>query len=208
MNRRTSLILLHLFVQVSILLSMEKNPFNRGRHDEAVMEQWLTIEAPDWLEETPLMHAATKGDLSTVSTLLKEAATYRTLNKKAGVFGMTALMNAASKGHAVVVKALLDEGARVNETDNNKRTALILATYFNHPEVVSTLLENKNQKHPEALIDPLYVNQVERALECARRDKRTQIATMLEEALPRTTWLQRCRAFLISNNIINPTGFP
>lgn len=47
---------------------------------------------------------------------------------------------ASSAGSAAIVESLLTHGAKVNHTDNNNCTPLLLATEHNHEEVVKSLL--------------------------------------------------------------------
>jgi serine/threonine-protein phosphatase 6 regulatory ankyrin repeat subunit B len=84
-----------------------------------------------------------------------------------------------------VVKLLIDGGANLNIRDNNDRTALILASIENHPEVVKLLLENfadecilsgwgwsfydyLNDRNKE-IIRELYPNEVENALHFSQK---------------------------------------
>jgi uncharacterized protein len=118
---------------------------------------------------TPLMLAATAGDLSAVRRLLGRGASvnaknYRgstalmgasaggfedvvrlllagsaNVNSKAGD-GSTALMFAARNGHTDVVKLLLQKGAEPNAFDNSGLTALMYAVDGGHAETVQALL--------------------------------------------------------------------
>jgi len=103
-----------------------------------------------------LIIAANYDDAATVQALLAEGVDVNTRNK----LGQTALMMASRDGHLDVVQALLAKGADVNAMDNGgettplmegsrvvgyaknigNRTALMMASWNGHPDVVRALL--------------------------------------------------------------------
>jgi len=58
------------------------------------------------------------------------------------IFGTTALMRASSRGDVEIVRVLLSCGADPNRLRNDKFTALALAAFFGHQNVVKCLVEH------------------------------------------------------------------
>ncbi len=86
-------------------------------------------------DDTALISAAIKGDVSRVNELLDKGA-----NVNAKAFdGWTALMWASSNGNVEIVKALIDKGADVDVRNNAGYTALMLAFLFGRTEIVQLL---------------------------------------------------------------------
>ena len=90
---------------------------------------------------TPLMRAASDGDLLEVVALLQEGADVNARD----VDGDTALMFAAFNGHHLTVKLLLGHGADVLLRARNGWTAKLAARSKNHREIVA-LLEQAEEK--------------------------------------------------------------
>ena len=67
---------------------------------------------------TPLHHAASRGQASTVGTLARFGADV----DARGENGATPLHEAARRGHTEAVRALLERRAQVNEEDERNRT--------------------------------------------------------------------------------------
>ena len=67
---------------------------------------------------TPLMKAASKGDIEEIRKLLKEGVA--DVNAKSSEYGMTALMYAAGNGHTEAIRELVKAGADVNARDNGQ----------------------------------------------------------------------------------------
>jgi ankyrin repeat protein len=84
---------------------------------------------------TPLMLAATSGEVDTSVTLLDKGASVETRT----LSGRTALSFAAEKGSLRLVEALLSRGARVNDADKNGWTPLMFASTA---DVMHALLSN------------------------------------------------------------------
>jgi hypothetical protein len=88
---------------------------------------------------TPLLTAASKGDINTVKDLLDKGADVNT--QAAKDLDWTALMDAAQTGHIAVVKLLIEKGADVNAKDRWGRTVLSWAAWGGHIAVVKLLIE-------------------------------------------------------------------
>ncbi|MCI0565549.1 MAG: ankyrin repeat domain-containing protein [Nitrososphaera sp.] len=86
--------------------------------------------------ETPLMQAASEGNIVIVSSLLakREDVNNKTLD------GFTSLMLAAMFGHKEVSQILLSSGANTNIQTKDGVTALMLAARFGHLDIVDKLL--------------------------------------------------------------------
>ncbi len=82
-------------------------------------------ECTDSEGRTELMRASQRGDLFTLTNLLK-TATLADINRRSE-YGSTALMFASSWGHDKCAQRLIDAGADVNIIDNDGCTALICA---------------------------------------------------------------------------------
>ena len=85
---------------------------------------------------TPLMMAATRGNVGAMRMLLEKKAG---VNDKSGA-GATALMNAAASGNPNAVRLLLDKGADAKAVTKRNETALANAATTGNPEMVKMLL--------------------------------------------------------------------
>ncbi|MDA0323275.1 MAG: ankyrin repeat domain-containing protein [Verrucomicrobia bacterium] len=85
---------------------------------------------------TPLMLAASGGDVAGVRKLLRRGASVH----KRNIHGSTALMGAAAGGHLTIVRMLLDRGAHASSSSKSGYTALMFAAKNGHLDVVETLL--------------------------------------------------------------------
>ncbi|GFT47647.1 ankyrin repeat family A protein 2 [Nephila pilipes] len=85
---------------------------------------------------TPLMWAASYGQLATAKRLLELGASVNTV----GDNGETALILAASAGHAPVVRELIRHGVYMNYRDQDGNTALMYSVYNNHAVCATELL--------------------------------------------------------------------
>ncbi|XP_074600327.1 multiple ankyrin repeats single KH domain isoform X2 [Brevipalpus obovatus] len=94
---------------------------------------------------TPLMYACAGGHVEVVKLLIEHGANVEDHN----VNGHTPLMEAASAGHVAVAKILVVNGASINShSDEFKESALTLACYKGHLEMVRFLLEaGADQEH-------------------------------------------------------------
>lgn len=91
---------------------------------------------------TPLMFAASRGDLDAVNLLLAYGADPEAAPSTKNVSGFTALMAAAYYGHPGAAAALLRSGADPDAADTHYygETALMLAVKRREPETVKVLL--------------------------------------------------------------------
>ena len=100
-----------------------------------------------------LREAAEKGDIQTVTTMLKQGAQ---IDGKSS-YGTTPLMAAAYAGRTDVVKLLVAKGASVNAVDNTGESALMTAASKGRHDVVVYLIaqgadvHQKNNKSQDAL---------------------------------------------------------
>ena len=85
-----------------------------------------------------LIHSAMRGDLESVSALIKYGADVNATN----YIGQTALMKAVGHGRVEVVKLLLKHGADVNATSAYHHTAISLALWRENVEIVKLLVEH------------------------------------------------------------------
>lgn len=94
---------------------------------------------------TPLMYACAGGHIDVVKLLIENNANVEDHNAN----GHTPLMEAASAGHVAVAKILVENGASINShSDEFKESALTLACYKGHLEMVRFLLEaGADQEH-------------------------------------------------------------
>ncbi|XP_015790056.1 ankyrin repeat and KH domain-containing protein 1 isoform X2 [Tetranychus urticae] len=94
---------------------------------------------------TPLMYACAGGHVDVVKVLIEAGANVEDHNEN----GHTPLMEAASAGHVAVAKILVEKGASINShSDEFKESALTLACYKGHLEMVRFLLEaGADQEH-------------------------------------------------------------
>ena len=85
-------------------------------------------------DETPLMLAALKGDVSMVQALVARGAD---INKP----GWAPLHYASTKGSVPIIRELLDKHAYIDAESPNGTTPLMMAAMYGTPEAVKTLLE-------------------------------------------------------------------
>lgn len=97
------------------------------------------IDAPSEEGVTPLVAAASEGQLECVQLLIDAKADVNGKDKDK----TSALMAASARGHLEVVKALLAAGAEINAQNNDGHTALMFA--YNGKNQVETLWERYNQ---------------------------------------------------------------
>lgn len=95
----------------------------------------LLIGCTNGTDQTPLMHAAAKGDLQTVQQLISngENITVEDTN------GRNALLYAIINDHLTVVQYLLQQGADANSADKLGNTALIIAAAVGDVEIIKLL---------------------------------------------------------------------
>lgn len=86
----------------------------------------------------PIIGAARDGDVARLESLLHEGADP---NVHAGVNDWTPLMHAVYKNQPASVRTLLANGARVNETNGEGTTALIMAAGYGYSGTVEDLLK-------------------------------------------------------------------
>ncbi|KAJ1530957.1 hypothetical protein ONE63_005793 [Megalurothrips usitatus] len=108
----------------------------QGEVTELELKHESKADSPDESGLTPLMWAASYGQLSTVQLFLKHGARI----DACGPESETALLLAAAAGHHDVVRLLLNEGAAINHTDVVGNTALMYAAHGDHPHCVNELL--------------------------------------------------------------------
>lgn len=105
-------------------------------------QQWATDYQKRIAQRTPMMAAATRGDLTRVGELLDQGQDPNELNPT----GWTAMMFAAEAGRAAVVTLLRDRGARVDIRDEENRSALSVAALSGHLAVLESLRESAGEQ--------------------------------------------------------------
>ena len=107
-----------------------------------VKEKNISIDSHDWWENTPLTDAAKRGDVKGIKFLINEMGA----NVHASCdcpYHKTALHYASENGHTEAVKTLLKCGAKVNELDSRRYTALDVAK---NQDIVLLLKANSGTK--------------------------------------------------------------
>jgi ankyrin repeat protein len=162
---------------------------------------WLATAAPalaadtaDGSESTPLLVAASKGDLALVNRLLKAGANPNVKNK----LNTTPLLEAAFHANAEVIKALIEAGADPNVAGPDGQTALMLIARGDNVAAARLLLDKganpkarESQREQTALMWAAANNQgpmarllVERGAEVDAKTA-TDLMTPLVSAEPR-----------------------
>ncbi|KAI8717170.1 NACHT domain-containing protein [Fusarium sp. LHS14.1] len=95
------------------------------------------LDAQDEDGRTPLSHAAEKGHVDVVMSLLNAGADV----DKCSLFNQTPLVYAVQKGHGEVVRCLLDKEADTERRNYGDRTPLALAVLGGHRAILDLLLE-------------------------------------------------------------------
>ena len=99
----------------------------------------IDVNARNRWRSTPLMLAASSGNLDIVECLLRHPMTQ--VDLQAEYYGRTALIETAVKGHAHIARCLVSHGANVNISDKTGRnTALIEAIKNRHADIAIYLL--------------------------------------------------------------------
>lgn len=136
------------------------------------------LDALNQHDESPLMLASLKGQLTVCEQLIAKGAS---VNKP----GWTPLHYAATHGHIDVMNLLLEHHAYIDAASPNGSTPLMMAALYGTPAAVKVLLE--------AGADPLLKNtQGLSAIDFANRDQRTEsaqlIAAFIRSLQPRGKW--------------------
>nr|VZI28361.1 unnamed protein product [Spirometra erinaceieuropaei] len=116
---------------------------------------------------TALHYAATNGHLDCVRLLLQYKSPLEVQNEN----GHTPLMEAASNGHIEVARCLIEHGAYINTYSTEfKESALTLASYKGHADMVNFLLENgaDHEHRTDEMHTPLMEAAMEGHVEVAR----------------------------------------
>ena len=128
-------------------------------------------------ERTPLMEASYRGQLDSVTRLLKMESVKKNINTQ-DIKGDTAFMFAAKKGYDNIMDLLLGEGADSTLSNFKERTPLMEAAYRGQLNSVTKLLKIK------AVRDNINAEDKEgnRALSLANQEGYKQVASLLQEA--------------------------
>jgi ankyrin repeat protein len=138
----------------------------------------LRVEERSAQDESALMLAALKGDLTLCTTLIAKDAD---INKP----GWTPLHYAATNGHVPVIQLLLDQYAYIDAASPNGSTPLMMAAMYGTSSAVKQLLEAgadpsiKNDKGLSALDFALQAKKVQSA---------EIIGAFLRARRPKGTW--------------------
>lgn len=120
---------------------------------QALLDKGADVNAKNRNGDTALIGASQSGHAELVQTLLEKGVD---VNAKRNINGRTALMEAARSGdHRGLVQALLDKGADVTAKDNEGKTALMLASYNGHREVVHVLKGAETTPSPATSSDDI-----------------------------------------------------
>lgn len=141
----------------------------------------VKVEVRNRQEESPLMMAALKGQLTLVKRLIERKAE---VNKP----GWTPLHYAATNAEPVsveITRLLLEHHAYINAHSPNRTTPLMMAAHYGNPDVVQLLLEegaDASMKNEKGLS----------AMDFARNAKRPAVVEMIasnqRKQRPRGTW--------------------
>jgi uncharacterized protein len=123
-------------------------------------------------DESPLMMAAFKGELSLATVMIKKGAL---VNKT----GWAPLHYAATNGHKAMVALLLEENAYIDAEAPSKTTPLMMAARHGHADVVKLLMEEG------ADVTPKNVHGFS-AMDFAKGTNRADIAALLATKVPPT----------------------
>jgi len=111
-----------------------------------LLKRGASIDLPNSLGVTALMHTAYHGHLSILLVLLQHSANLDLQCNK----GVTALMRAANQGHKACVKALLRAKANPELLDEDGRTALQHAEIKGHTSTAKLLRQHAAPPQPAA----------------------------------------------------------
>ncbi|XP_059836098.1 ankyrin repeat and death domain-containing protein 1A-like isoform X1 [Hypanus sabinus] len=109
-------------------------------HEEAaslLLDYNALVDAEDKFGMTPVLLAASHGNLTILQTLVKAGATVTARNR----LGQTLLHCAALQGHPSVIRYVAEdlEGIPVDDPDQNGKTPLLLAAESGHSDVLRLL---------------------------------------------------------------------
>ena len=116
----------------------------------------IDVNARNKWRSTPLMLAASSGNLDMVESLLRHPMTM--VDLQAEYYGRTALIETAVKGHAHIARCLVCHGADVNISDKTGRnTALIEAIKNKHADIAIYLLSSTLHIFPHVQVQKISV---------------------------------------------------
>ena len=113
-----------------------------------LLEKGADVNAKNYRNQTSLWWASMRGFIDIVDMLLEKGAD---VNVKDLTNNSTALLNASSEGFTEIARMLLDNGADVNVTNYDGDTALTVAFWKGHEEIV--LLLEKSIKDEQIIRD-------------------------------------------------------
>ena len=175
---------------VDVLKVNALNAAVRGNDVETIKiiaDAGIAIEVPDFTGSTPLIGAASYGNLPAVKLLLAKGANVNAVSGdgsfqkvKAGTIALgnwTPLLASASLGSPEMIAVLLDAGADVNAKDVRGMTSLMLAVATDrpNPDGVRALIDRKADVNVRSLAG-------ETALDWARKIGNPIVVRMLERA--------------------------
>ncbi len=159
-----------------LMLAIKEDAFKAA----TALANWPTtkVEVRNGNDESPLMLAALKGELSLCQLLIKKGAD---VNKP----GWAPLHYAATKGHQPVMNLLLEENAYIDAASPNGTTPLMMAAHYGTPSAVKLLLE--------AGADPMLKNDqgltaFDFANKANRSDSADLISAFVRGKQPKGTW--------------------
>ncbi len=104
---------------------------------EFLIKRGADVNAKDNLNDTPLHHAAFRGNSTLISIFIRNGAD---VNKKGGMIRIP-LHNNAYGGDLASCKLLVEAGSNVNSQDSEGKTPLHIAAEKGHPDICRYLVE-------------------------------------------------------------------
>jgi ankyrin repeat protein len=129
---------------------------------EALVLRYGSVDAPDVIEFTALMHAAREGNITAAKRLLNRSANIQHTAAKTGL-SLTPLHLAAIGGDTEMVALLIDAGAELDAQGREGATPLLWAMYENQPAAAMVLVEAgadaditaKNGQSPRSIVSSM-----------------------------------------------------
>lgn len=126
--------------EIALLKAAQNKRYPLIKH---LLSSGVHVDTQRFTGETPLMIAASNGDIDSATLLLSQGASLEMRESS----GDTALILAAARGHSSIVELLIKKGADINATGWRGRTALMAATLQQKLSLVKYLCEQRADIH-------------------------------------------------------------